>query len=95
MSMALRILRATLAEPLYDREQRCLDVTGLVADLEVGEAQRGQPGGGVSLVAPPVAHLLGDRAVVAQAVGLDHESKLGPVEVDLETVQPGAGVGQR
>jgi hypothetical protein len=35
------------------------------------EAQLGKPGGGVGLVAEPVPSLLGRRAVVAQAIGLD------------------------
>jgi hypothetical protein len=52
----------------------------------VGEAQAGEAGGGVGLVAFGVAGLSGGRAVVAQAVGLDHEAKLGPVEVHFEAV---------
>jgi hypothetical protein len=31
------------------------------------------------------------RAVVAQPVRLDHEAEFGPVEVDLEAVQPYTG----
>jgi len=61
----------------------------------VGEAQLGEAGGGVRLVAEPVPSLLGRRAVVAQAVGLDHEAELGPVEVDFELVDDLAGERHR
>jgi hypothetical protein len=66
----------------------------------VGEAQRRQARGGVRLIAQPVAVLLGRGAVVAKAVGLDHEPEIRPVEVHLEAVElllgerrrePGAG----
>jgi hypothetical protein len=40
------------------------------------------------LVAHAVAFLLRGRPVVAQAVGLDDETQGGPIEVDLEPVDP-------
>jgi hypothetical protein len=49
----------------------------------------------VSQVAPAVPRLLGGCAVIAQPVGLDHESQLGPVEVDAESGHPRAGLGRR
>ena len=67
----------------------------LEAHLGVGEAQRRQPGGGVRLVAHAIACLLGGGAVVAQAVGLDHQAEVGPEEVDLEPVQALARQRQR
>jgi len=60
----------------------------LVADLLMGEAELGQSGGGVSLVAEPVPRLLGGRAVIAKPVSLDDETEVGPVEVDFEVVDP-------
>ncbi len=53
------------------------------------EAQRGKARGAVALVAQPVARLLGGGAVVAQAVRLDDEPKLWPVEVDFEAAGEG------
>ena len=61
-------------------------VGGFVLHLPMGEAERGQAGGGVFLEAQRVAGLGGRSAVVAPAVGLDHEAKVGPEEVDLEFV---------
>lgn len=40
----------------------------------------------MGLVADPVSGLRRGRAVIAQAVGLDDEAEVGPVEVDLEAV---------
>src|SRR3954451_21751051 len=58
------------------------DPTRLPADLGVGEAQCGEPGRGVGLVALALTGLLGRRAVVGQAVRLDDQGQLGPEEVD-------------
>ncbi len=60
-------------EPSRHGAQDDAHVFGLVADLLVGEAQRREPGGGVRLVAAVVAALLRRGAVMAQAVGLDHQ----------------------
>jgi hypothetical protein len=49
----------------------------------------------VDLIPNPVAGLLGRRAVIADAVGLDDQPERAPVEVDLEAVDPGARLGQR
>src|SRR5688572_6609468 len=40
------------------------------------------------LVADAVACLLRGRTVVTQAVGLDDEAEVGPVEIDLEAIDP-------
>ena len=58
----------------------------IVRYIVVGEAQRGEAGGGVDLVASPVAGLLGGSTVITQPVGLDDEAQLGPVEVDAKAV---------
>ena len=47
------------------------------------------------LVAEPVPSLLSGRAVVADAVGLDHQAQVRPVEVDLEAVHPHPGLRRR
>ena len=60
-------------------------MAGIVDDVSVREPQRRQSGRGVRLIAPAVVALLRRRAVVAQTVGLDDESELGPVEVDAES----------
>jgi len=60
----------------------------------MGEAERRETGGGVGLVADSVPELLDGRAVVAQAVGLDHQTEVWPVEVDLEPVHPLACEGR-
>jgi hypothetical protein len=72
------------------------DVGGAVEDLRVGEAQRAEAGAGMGLIAADVYRLLGGRAVVGEAVGLDNEAKLWPVEVNPVAVQPclGAWLGQ-
>jgi hypothetical protein len=44
----------------------------------------------MGLVPHAVPGLLGRRPVEAQAVGLDDQAEIGPVEVDLEAVQPHA-----
>jgi hypothetical protein len=67
------------------------DVRRFVFDLPVVEAQGREAAGGVGLVAEEVAGLLGGGAVVAHAVGLDHEAEVGPVEVDFEAVDPPFG----
>jgi hypothetical protein len=58
----------------------------LEVDLLARESQAGEPGGGVDLIAQPVACLLRGRAVVTEAVALDDQAALRPVEVDLEAV---------
>jgi len=52
----------------------------------VGEAEVGEAGCGVRSVAPAVAGLLRRGAVVAQAVGLDDELQVRPVEVHAVAV---------
>ena len=59
----------------------------LVGDLVVGEAERDQAGGDVSLIAQAIARLLGGRTVVAEAVRLDDEAQFGPAEIDLESLR--------
>jgi hypothetical protein len=71
------------------------DVARLVEDLAVVEAERAEAGASVRLVALHVGRLLGDRAVVGEAVGLDHEPKLGPVEVDAEATEANLTAGRR
>src|SRR3954447_5083316 len=66
--------------------QHLLDMRRLVPDLGVCEPERDETGCGVDLVAQPVARLLGGRAVVAEAIRLDDQAQVGPVEVDLEAV---------
>ena len=58
-------------------------LVGFVGDLPVREAEDAEAGGGVDLVALHRSCLLGGRAVVAQAVGLDDEAVVGEPEVDL------------
>jgi hypothetical protein len=70
------------------RPQHRQNVLRFVVDLLVREAQLRHPRGGVRLIAEAVPGLLGRRAVVAQPIGLDNEGKIGPVEVDLESVDP-------
>lgn len=64
------------------------DVAGFVANLVVREAERGHAGERVLAVSASVAFLGRRRAVVAEAVGLDHEAELWPEEVDFEAVDP-------
>lgn len=59
------------------------------------EPERQQPGGVVRLVAHDVARLLDGRPVVAQAVCLDDERQVGPVEVDEEAVDASVRDGSR
>lgn len=47
----------------------------------------------MGLVPADVDRLLGGGAVVGEAVGLDHQTELGPVEVDSVAVHPGLGAG--
>jgi hypothetical protein len=54
----------------------------------VGEAEDGQASGHVRLIAQPVLGLRRGRAVISQAVGLDHKAELGPMEVNLEPIDP-------
>jgi hypothetical protein len=65
-----------------------LDGDALVANLLVREPQDRQARRRVGLVAAPIAPLLRRRAVVAQAVRLDDQSQLRPVEVDAIAVEP-------
>lgn len=57
-------------------------VVGTMEDLRVAESQGAKAAPGVRLVASEVHRLLGRGAVMAQAVGLDHEAEVGPEEVD-------------
>jgi hypothetical protein len=43
------------------------------------------------LIAKPISRLLGRRPVVTEAVGLDYQVEIRPVEVDLEAVPTRAG----
>ena len=63
-----------------------LDVVRLVAHLAVREPQRGEARSGVGLVALAVDCLLRRAPVVAQPIGLDHETQVGPIEVDAIAV---------
>ena len=60
-------------------------------DLSVSEAKRRQAGGGVRLVAQPIASLLSRRPVVAQAIGLDHQPSSRPEEIDAKRSSRAAG----
>ena len=64
----------SLPQATSDRFERHPHVIGCVADLTVREPDRGKPGREVRLVAHMISRLLRWSAVVAQAVGLDHES---------------------
>lgn len=57
-------------------------VVGTMEDLRVAESQGAKAAAGVVLVAAQVGRLLGRGAVMAQAVGLDHEPEVKPEEVD-------------
>ena len=74
------------SEMSCDRSQGGLNVTRLEAHLRAREAKRRESSGGVRLVPQAVPRLLGRRAVIAQAIGLDHQAEVGPVEVDLEAI---------
>jgi hypothetical protein len=82
-------------EPAICGSQHVLYMAGLVPDLSVGEPQRGQTCGRMSLIAQAVASLLGRRAVVREAVGLDDKAEIGPEEVDAEAVHVLLGKGRR
>ena len=60
----------------------------------MGEAKDCQARRRVGLVAQGVASLLGGRPVVTQAVCLDDEVEVGPVEIDAEAVDTGLGQGK-
>lgn len=70
-------------------------MAGLEDDLSPRESQAGDARGGVCLVPAPVPGLLGRRAMVSEAVRLDHEGEIGPVEVDLEASHVLPGLGSR
>jgi hypothetical protein len=59
----------------------------------VSEPQRRHTGCEMDLVTEPVARLLRGRPVVPQAVRLDDETELRPVEVDAAAMH--LGLGQR
>src|SRR6187401_1637821 len=84
-----------IPEALHDELNGLDDVLPLEADLRMGEPQRGKPRGGVRLISKAIPRLLGRRAVIAQAVGLDHKSEVGPEEIDLEAIEHQAGLGER
>ncbi|HEX3323663.1 MAG TPA: hypothetical protein VHR65_00790 [Solirubrobacterales bacterium] len=87
---------ARLAKSARHSGQRRPDVPSFVAHLPVSEAERGEAGGKMSLVANSVTDLLSRRAVIAKPVGLDHEPQVRPVEVDPESIHvlPSQGHGQ-
>jgi hypothetical protein len=66
-------------------------VSGLEYDLGSREPELRQTGRSVHLIATAVTRLLARRAVIAEPVCLDHQSKLGPEEVDLEPVHQASG----
>jgi hypothetical protein len=45
----------------------------------------------MSLIAQAIARLLRWRTVISEAIGLDHKTKVRPVEVDFEPVETYAG----
>ena len=65
---------------------------GVVFDLHAREAQGGQAGEEVVVVALAIGGLRGRGAVVAEAVGFDDEVELGPVEVDAVAIDVGLGL---
>jgi hypothetical protein len=76
-----------MREPAMGGPQHPLYMRGVVADLGMREAERREAGGYVSLVAKPIACLLGGSAVVAKAVCLHDQPELRPVEDDSEAVE--------
>ena len=68
---------------------------GLELHLSPSKPERRQSGGGVRLVAQAVPGLLGRRAMVSQAVGLDDQPEIGPVEIDLVAVESLLRLGSR
>src|SRR3954470_16753437 len=88
-AITARILTPPTRCTLFSRHRSSEDVQnvgGFVLHLVVGEAKRGEPGGGVDLEPECIARLRRGRAVVPPAVGLDDEAEVGPEEVDLELV---------
>ena len=67
------------------------DLLGIERDLRVCEPQWGEAGGGERLVTAAIPGLLRRRSVIAEAVGLDDEAEIGPVEVDPEAMEPDLG----
>ena len=61
-------------EGSHDPSEGALDVTGLVANLTMGESDWSVARRKVRLVAQPVASLLCGCAVIAETVGLDHQA---------------------
>jgi hypothetical protein len=84
-----------LAQPTRDDGERPDDVIGVASNLPVGEAKAAEPGGGVPLIAKPITCLLGRRSVIAEPIGFDDKTKIGPEEVDLKPVHPLTGERQR
>jgi hypothetical protein len=62
------------------------DLRALVLDLVVGETEGAHPGDHVGTVPACIARLGRGSAVVAKAVRLHDQAKVGPEEVDLEAV---------
>lgn len=75
-----------LAKGVRDGGQLIAHSRRFVLDLVVGEAKRSHPGDCVGAVAFRVSRLGCGRAVVPEAVGLNDQAELGPVEVDLPPV---------
>lgn len=76
-------------------DERRHDLFRVESDLGMGETQRHQPSRRVRLVALPVSRLLRGSTVVAETVGLRHQSDLGPVEIDLEPADVDPCLGTR
>jgi hypothetical protein len=70
------------------------DVLGAMEDVGVGEAQGAEACTQVRVVAPDVRGLRRGGAMVAQAVGLDHEAVLGPEEIDAVAAEAPLALGQ-
>jgi hypothetical protein len=79
-------IRCATPKRLFRADQGRLHAVAFVFHLVMGEAQRAHAGEDVGAVALGVARLRGRGAVIAQAVGLDDQPEVGPVEVDLPAV---------
>lgn len=65
------------------------NVGWLMFHLPVGEAEGGQPRGGMCLITHAVPCLGDRRPVIVETIGLDDEAEIRPEEIDLEPVDVG------
>ncbi len=79
-------------QPPGHRRDGALDLTGFVSHLPVREPETCQPRRGMGLIPAAIARLLDGSAVVGEAVGLDDQTQIAPVEVDDEPIQADAGL---